>query len=222
MVFRLGLLELHQRPIHVVGVVHEICQIHARFHELRIELERVCERHDRLGVASDAVLRVANAGDRLRRILGVRHRVIEVGECRIGEALAKEGATDLQHQVDVVAESQRDGFLEGAKSGVDLPELEKHLAQPGERVFVFWIEYERFFEAASGPGILLPGQPSVAEADVELDSAGIQCHGFTQQGERFVVLALVVEGVSALVVFLGTQERGRHSLSDLRSERVTG
>src|SRR6185312_9447166 len=87
---------------------------------------------------------------------------------------AEEGASDLQDQIDVVIVSQGEDGAEGLERLLALSELEQRLTQPGERVFMLGVEYERPLERAACPGILLTRQPRVARADVQLHGVGIE------------------------------------------------
>jgi len=222
MIFRRGLLELEQRRVEIARIVQQVGEIHARFGELRIHREGTAQRHHGLDIVAQPVLRVADARHGFGRVFGVLHRPLEVGERLLDVALAEERATDLQHEVDVVFVAEFDGALIGAQPRLDLTELEQHLAQAGKRILVFGVERERLLEAATRPHEFVARQTRVAGPDVQLHCRRVQRESFAQQRERLVVLPLIVEGVSALVVFLGTQERVGHCETGLRIERVTG
>src|SRR5207245_9033023 len=60
------------------------------------------------------------------------------------------------------------------------------------------------------PQILLPREPGVSHAHVQLDGVGVEPQAFSQGLDRFVVLGFVVELMRAFVVVVGAQERFRH------------
>jgi hypothetical protein len=92
-----------------------------------------------------------------------------------------------------------------------LAELHEHLAEPGDGVLVLGVEGERVVERAARPRELLAREARVPEAHVQLHRLRVEREPLAEHVERLVVLALVVEGVRALVVLFGAQERVVHA-----------
>ena len=128
----------------------------------------------------------------------------------IEHAFAKQRATDLQHQIVVVLEAEREHMLEAGQRRRALAELEQDLAQPGEGILVIGIETACFFEGTPRPRILLTREPGVAHTDKQLDGVGIQPQALAQCIYGLVVLTFVVELMCTFVIFVGTEERIRH------------
>ena len=193
---------------------------------LVVHLERLAERRDGRVVVAQAVLRVADARDRLGALRRLLHRDLEE-LLRRGEQLAavaerrfaEERAADLEHQVEIVRVAQLERAAKAAQRRVLQPELEQRLAEPGEGVLVLRLEDERLLEAAPRPRELLAGEAGVPHADVQLHRVRIEREPFPKHVERFVVLAFVVQLVGALVVLFGAQERGGHGYRSLRLVR---
>jgi hypothetical protein len=85
---------------------------------------------------------------------------------------------------------------------------------------VLRIEDERFLEAAPTPRILLSSEPGVGDSDVQFYRMWIKRKAFSQDIQRLIVLALVVQLMGALIVLFRTQEWSRHLSNPLRLERA--
>ena len=105
---------------------------------------------------------------------------------------------------------------------VDLAKLEQHFAKSGKCVLMVGIEDERFLETAACPCKFLAGKTRITDTNVQFDCVRVEREPLAQYVERLIVLRLVIKGVGALIILLGTQERSRHLVSILRSGRVTG
>jgi hypothetical protein len=122
------------------------------------------------------------------------------------QPLAEAGAAELEHQLAVVIEPEREDVLELLQRLFPTAELEEHFAEPGERVLVIGVERDRRLERARGPREFFAGQVRIGEADVELDRVGIEGETFAKQGQCFVVAGFVVELVGLLIIVVGAQE----------------
>jgi len=139
-----------------------------------------------------------------------RDRYFEEASGLIQHGLAEQRAADLEHEVVVVAESERENAVETRHRARAIAELEQHFAESCERVFVFGVEAHRFFESAARPRILLPREPGVPHAHMQLDGVRVESQALSQGLDGFVVLGFVVELMRAFVVVVGAQERFRH------------
>src|SRR5207244_3469401 len=74
----------------------------------------------------------------------------------------------LEHQVVVVTEAEGDDAVEARHRGRAGAELEEHLAQARERIFVVRVEADRFLECVPSPHILLAGDARIPHSDVQL------------------------------------------------------
>jgi hypothetical protein len=75
---------------------------------------------------------------------------------------------------------------------------------------VLRLEHERLLERAAGPREFLTRELCIPNPHVQLYRIRIENESFSKYGERFVILALVVELMRALVILFRTQERGGH------------
>ncbi len=89
-------------------------------------------------------------------------------------------------------------------------EPHQRLAEPDPGIIVFGIENERLLEGLPGPGVLLPGEPGVAEADVELDGVGVELESFLQGCECCFVVTAVILLVRTFIILLRAEERCEH------------
>ena len=64
------------------------------------------------------------------------------------------------------------------------------------------VQSQGLVEDLPGPRELFPGQPRIAEADVELDGIGIESEALSKHLEGPVKVAVVVKPVRLFVVFL--------------------
>src|SRR2546425_3767445 len=153
---------------------------------------------------------VAHARRSLRGVRMPGDRYFEETPRLIQRALAEQGASDLEHEVVVVTESEGQNAVEARDRTRAIAELEQHLAKPRQRVFVLGVEAHRFLKRAARPHILLSREPGVSHAHMQLDGVGVEPQAFSQGLDRFVVLGFVVELMRAFVVVVGAQERFRH------------
>src|SRR5205085_1909845 len=109
-------------------------------------------------------------------------------------------APDLQHEVVVVLEAQREDAVETGDGAAPLTKLEQHLAQPRQGVFVLGVEPHRFLERPTRPEILLAGEPRVAQADVQVGAAAAHA-GLTPDGAPDVALLVSATGCATAGVF---------------------
>src|SRR4051794_36654609 len=141
------------------------------------------------------MLGVADAGDRFGALGSLLDRHLEE-LLRHGEQLTalaerrltEQGASNLEHQVEVVGVAQLQGATKAAQRCFLEPELEQRLSQASQRVFVLGLEDERLLEAPACPGEFLPGQSRISHTDVQLYRSRVECEPFTQNGQRLVVL----------------------------------
>src|SRR5438309_359948 len=90
--------------------------------------------------------------------------------------------------------------------------MRRQMARPSQwsAGFVLGVEAHGFLEPAARPQILLPREPGVSHAHVQLDGVGVEPQALSQGLDRFVVLGFVVQLMRAFVVVVGAQERFRH------------
>ena len=132
-----------------------------------------------------------------------RDRHLEEAARLVEYPFAEQRSPDLQHQIVVVAESQGEDAVEAGDRARAVAELEQHFAEPRQGVFVVGVEGDRLLERAPRPGELLPRQPGVAHAHMQLDGVGVQPQALAEHFDRLVVLSVVVQLVCAFVVFVG-------------------
>src|SRR5205807_6525891 len=89
-------------------------------------------------------------------------------------------------------------------------ELEEHLAQARERIFVVRVEADRFLECVPSPHILLAGEARIPHSDVQLHRMRVEPEAFSQDLDCLVVVPFGVELMRAFVVVVGAEERFRH------------
>src|SRR5438105_10975507 len=124
---------------------------------------------ERAPLVREPVRRVAYARRRLGRIGMPRDGDLEEAPRLVQSGFTEQRAPDLEHEVVVVPETQREDAVETGDGAAPLTELEQHLAQPGQGVFMLGVEAHRFLERPARPDILLSGKPGVAHTDVQLD-----------------------------------------------------
>ena len=136
---------------------------------MRLDLQRAADPEERAGVVAQPVRRVTQTRCRVGRV-GVRaHGELEVAMRLPQQAFTEARATELQHQLEIVLEAQRDDALEAAHGPGAIAQLEEHFAHPGERILVIGIERQRGVEAPARPGELLHCHPGIGGADMEFD-----------------------------------------------------
>ena len=74
------------------------------------------------------------------------------------------------------------------------------------------IEREGSLEAAPGPGVFLPGELGIAEADVEFYRIGVEGDSLAEESDDVIVAAFVVELMGLFVEIVGAAECIRHRL----------
>src|SRR5439155_13864061 len=202
--------EVEQGRLVLAPVVQPVREVGARLAVLEVELERPPQPVQRAALVGEAMGRVAHARSRLRRVRMAGDRYFEEAPGLVEYALAEQGPSDLEHEVVVVAKSERENAVEAGDRTRAIPELEQYFAEPRERVFVLGVETHGFLERVARPQILLPRQPGVPHADMQLDGVGIEPQAVSQGLDGCVVLGFVVELMRAFVVVVGAQERFRH------------
>ena len=139
-----------------------------------------------------------------------RDRELEI-PVRLGqEALPEAGPPQLQHQLEVLAETEGHDPFVGAERPCPVAELEQRFAQSGQGILIVGVECNRRLEASAGPRVVLAGKVGVGGADVEFHRVGIQREPLTQQRECFLVGSLIVELVGLFVELVGAAECIRH------------
>lgn len=156
---------------------------------LGVELQRLAQRLGGPGFIAQAMLGVAHHGHGLGVLRGLLDGDLEEFLRIVHVAFAEKRAAHLKHEFDVVAVAELEDAAEALQPGLGLPDLEQHFAESGERVFVFGVEDERFFEGATGPGELITRQAGIAHAHVQLDGVGVEPESLAQQRQRIVVVA---------------------------------
>src|SRR3989441_6652203 len=154
--------------------------------------------------------RVADAGRHVGRIGMGRHRDLEEAPRLVQHALPEQGPPDLEQQVVVVPEAEREDAIEASDRAGPLAELEERLTKARERVLVIGVERHGFLEGLARPGVFFARQPRVAHPHVQLDYMGIERQPLTEDVDGLVVLCFVVELMRAFVVVVGAEERFRH------------
>src|SRR2546427_115465 len=172
-----------------------------------LELDETPDREAGEGIGRRATLEGEQS---LRGVRMPGDRYFEETPRLIQHALAEQGASDLEHEVVVVTESEGQNAVEARDRTRAIAELEQHLAKPRERVFVLGVEAHGFLKCAARPHILLSREPGVSHAHMQLYRVRIEPQAFSQGLDRFVVLGFVVELMRAFVVVVGAQERFRH------------
>ena len=211
MVFRRRPVKLGDRRVGLAAIVQQVGQVHARFGKVGIKRQGTTQRDHRVHIMSKPMLGIADARNRFRRIRRLRDTSLKKHQRIVDEPLAEQRAADLQHQVHVVFVAKFDRALKLAHSLVHLPELEQDLAKSSQRVFMLRVQRQPPFKTAPCPRILVAREARISSTDMQLDGIRISHQAFAQQVERCIVLSLVVQGVRALVVLLGTQERCGHA-----------
>ena len=210
MVLRLSALEMKQSSFVLAPVVQEVREVDPRFALVGVELEGAAQPIQGVGFVAEAVRRVAYARRCLRRVGVRREGDLEEPPRLVEHGLAEQGAPHLEHQIVIVAKPEGEDPVEAGHSARAVAELEQHLAQARQGVFVVRVEADRLLERATGPKVLLAGEPRVAHPHVELHGMGIEPEACSQGLDRFVVLSFVVELMRAFVVVVGAEERFRH------------
>src|SRR5438552_16239551 len=108
--------------------------------------------------------RVAHARGRLRRVRMSRDRYFEEAPGLVQHTGTEQGASDLEHEVVVLAKSERENAVEARDGPRAIAELEQDLAKPRERVFVLGVEAHGFLERAARPHVFLAREPRVSHA----------------------------------------------------------
>ncbi len=91
----------------------------------------------------------------------------------VDQALTEKGATDLEHQLDVVFVAELESVVKAFQSSGLLSEFEQCLAESGECVLVLGVEDKGFLEAFAGPRVFLARVVRVTDANVQLYRIGI-------------------------------------------------
>src|SRR5207302_1619072 len=100
----------------------------ASISEDRVELERAAQPVEAAALVGEPVRGVADTGGCIGRI-GMRpQRTFEETARLIEHAFAEQGAPDLQHEIVIVLEAEREHVLETCERSRALSELEQHLA----------------------------------------------------------------------------------------------
>jgi hypothetical protein len=147
-------------------VVQDIREINARFRVIVVEIQRLAQARNRRIVIAESVLAIPDERDGLRAVGRVLHHDVEEFP-RIGDQpFAKERATALQHEIEVVLVPQLQDAAERLERGLLLIEPQQRLAESGEGVFMIGVEDERFFERPLCPRKLFPGKARISDADV--------------------------------------------------------
>src|SRR5205814_2353565 len=102
------------------------------------------------------------------------------------------------------------GALEMEQRGFVLTPVVQQIREVDARLGVLGVEAHGLLERAARPQILLPREPGVSHAHVQLDGVGVEPQAFSQGLDCFVVLGFVVELMRAFVVVVGAQEWFRH------------
>src|SRR6266513_4184401 len=207
---RRAALEVEQRRLVLAPIVQQVCEIDARLGVLQIELERPAQPVEGPAFVGEPMGGVAHARRGLRGVRMPGDRYFEETPRLIQHALAEQGASDLEHEVVVVTESEGQNAVEARDRTRAIAELEQHLAKPRERVFVLGVEAHGFLKRAARPHILLSREPGVSHAHMQLDGVRVEPQAFSHGLDLFVVLGFVVELMRAFVVVVGAQERFRH------------
>src|SRR5882762_9843698 len=113
-------------------------------------------------------------------------RYFEEAPGLVQHALAEQGASDLEHEVVIVAKSEPENAVETRDATRAIAELEQHLTEPRERVFMLGVEAHRFLEPAARPQIFLPRKPGVSHAHMQFDGVGVERQAISQGLDRFV------------------------------------
>jgi hypothetical protein len=191
-------------------VVEQVGQVDAGLAMRGVELEGAAQPVEGAALVGEAVGGVAHARRRFGRVGVRRDGDLEEPAGLLQDALAEQRPADLEHQVVIVPEAEREDPLEAGHRAGAVSELEQGLAQSGEGVLVVGIEGQRLVERPPGPGVLFAGEAGEPHADVQLHRRRVEAEPLPEQIHRCVVLAVVVELMSAFVVVVGTQELIRH------------
>src|SRR5690606_9309667 len=132
------------------------------------------------------------------------------------EPFTEKSTANLKNEVDVVFVAKRKYAPEVAQGFVSLAESEKRFTVAGQRVFVLGIENQGLLENESGPGVLFPCQPRIADPDVQFYRVRVERQALAKHFERGVILPFVVQLMRLLVVLFRAQERGGHISANLQ------
>ena len=167
------------------------------------------------------MLGVANARNRFGCIGRLLRGDLEELLGFLDQAFAKQGASDLEHQLHIVLITQLQCVIEAAERVFVLSEFQKGLAKAGERVLVIGIENQRFLEAASGPGVVLAGVVGVANPYMELHRVRIETESLFKYVQRLIILTFVVQLMCSLVVLFRTQKRCWHDYAPSEESSIS-
>src|SRR5205814_4364974 len=101
-----------------------------------------------------------------------------------------------------------------------LSEFEQCLTQSGEGILVLGVEDKSFLEASPSPRKFLACVIRVTDPNVQLYRVRVEREPLSKYVQRFVVLAFIVQLMRSLIILLGTQKRGSHSVSLPPTDRV--
>ena len=123
-----GALEMKQRGLVLATIIQQVRKIDTGFAEARVELERAAQPVEAAALVREPVRGVADTGGCIGGV-GMRpQRTFEETARLIEHAFAEQGAPDLQHEIVVVLEAEREHLLETCERSRALSELEQHLA----------------------------------------------------------------------------------------------
>ena len=98
----LGAIQVVERCLVLATVVQDVAEVDARFGMFGVELQRATQRRDGPLVIAEAMLGIADERDALCRFGGLAHGHLEILARVLDQPFAKEGATDLQHELQIV------------------------------------------------------------------------------------------------------------------------
>jgi hypothetical protein len=195
-------LQLPQRPLPIAAVIQEMTKVHTSFMEVCVDSQGTADLPTRSDIITKPVERVAE-GRRGFGTVGTPSRRLR----KHIPAFAVHGCpiqrpSHGQHELDVVIESERSNLIEEAQRLRSFSETEKGFAEPHQSVFMRGIKHRRTLERVASPSILLPNQSCIPKADVEFYGVRMHTETLFQHLEGPIIVAVIVELVRLLVVFL--------------------